>query len=351
MQYSFLVRKRAANNYQLVISYKGKDGKWHQKAKGGYSKARLASSDTEIAKLLETIKHQIAVTPGNENLMFKEFLAMYAKDKKLRIGTTVSYNSIVNPFPCLLEYPMCQISTAMIKKELALCNASLSTKNTRIAQLKSIFKSAYEEYEIIPENPMRKIKYYKDESKGLKKTTLTNDEIERLLFEGYAHEFRYDLIVAIGTFAGLRISETLGLTIADVDFQQNSIHVQRQFFTKDLCQVPLKTNNSNRIVPMPPRLSEMLFDYIQHLPKQCATDRLFPQATKNYFNIWMKSISGKTSHSLRHTYITSLIANGVDVKTAAALAGDTPQTILNSYVHYTDQMREKASKDVARIFG
>lgn len=351
MQYSFLVRKRATNNYQLVISYKGKDGKWHQKAKGGYTKARLASSDTEISKLLETIKHQIAVMPGNENLMFKDFLAMYAKDKKLRIGTILGYNSTVVSVPSLLKYPMCQITTAMIKKELALSDIALSSKNVRITQLKSIFKAAYEEYEVIPENPMSKVKYYKDDSNGLKRETLTSDEIECLLLDGYIARHRYDLVVAIGAFAGLRISETLGLTIADVDFEQCAIHVKHQYHTQKRSKAPLKTKNSNRTVPMPPRLAEMLFNYIHDLSASQDSDRLFPKLNKNTFNEWMKNITNKTSHCLRHTYITNLIANGVDVKTAAALAGDTAQTILGSYVHYTDQMREKASKDVARIFG
>ena len=351
MQYSFLVRKRAANNYQLVISYKGKDGKWHQKAKGGYTKARLASSDVEISKLLETIKHQIAVTPGNENLMFKDFLAMYAKDKKLRIGTTLGYNSTVVSVPSLLKYPMCQITTAMIKKELALSDISLSTKNVRITQLKSVFKAAHEEYEVIPENPMSKVKYYKDDSKGLKRETLTSDEIERLLLDGCVARHRYDLVVAIGAFAGLRISETLGLTVADIDFEQCAIHVKYQYYTRKHSKAPLKTKNSNRTVPMPPRLSEMLSTYIYEISSPQDSDRLFSGINKNSFNEWMKNVTNKTSHCLRHTYITNLIANGVDVKTAAALAGDTAQTILNSYVHYTDKMREKASKDVARIFG
>ncbi len=351
MQYSFLVRKRAPNNYQLVISYKGKDGKWHQKAKGGYEKARLASSDTEIARLLETIKNKIAVTPGNENLKFADFLEMYIKDKKLRHTTAAVYATLVRFFPSLSEYPMHKITAAMIKQELALSDGELSSKNTRIAQIKSIFKSAYEEYEVIPENPMQKLRYYKEGGHEPKKRALTPSEIDLLIAEGAALRTHFDIIVAIGAFAGLRISETLGLVVGDIDFKQKAIHVRRQFYSRLQTQDPLKTRNSKRTVPIPPRLLKILRAHIKSMENYTDHTRILREVMKIPFNQWMKSTIGQTSHALRHTYITNLVAAGLDVKTVAALAGDTPQTILKNYVHYTDQMREKASKDVARIFG
>ncbi|MDQ0204366.1 hypothetical protein [Pectinatus haikarae] len=45
-----------------------------------------------------------------------------------------------------------------------------------------------------------------------------------------------------------------------------------------------------------------------------------------------------------------MIANGVDVQTVAALLGDKVKTVLNTYVHYTDEMRAKAKDDINRIF-
>ncbi len=351
MQYSFLVRKRAPNNYQLVISYKGKDGKWHQKAKGGYEKARLASSDTEIARLLETIKGKIAVTPDNENLKFADFLKMYVQDKKLRHTTEILYSSLLYFFPSLSEYPMQKVTAAMIKQDLALNDGELSSKNTRISQIKSIFKSAYEEYEVIPENPMQKLRYYKEGAHEPKKRVLMPEEIDQLIADGAAKRPPFHIVVAIGAFAGLRISETFGLSVGDIDFDKKAIHVRRQFYNRYIESTPLKTKNSKRTVPIPPRLLNLLHDHIERMENYTDSTRIIRNVMKSSFNRWMKIQIGQTSHALRHTYITNLVAAGLDVKTVAALAGDTPQTILINYVHYTDQMREKAGKDVARIFG
>lgn len=46
-----------------------------------------------------------------------------------------------------------------------------------------------------------------------------------------------------------------------------------------------------------------------------------------------------------------MIAAGTDVKTVAALLGDSVETVLNTYVSYTEDMRIKAKKDIQRLFG
>ena len=55
-------------------------------------------------------------------------------------------------------------------------------------------------------------------------------------------------------------------------------------------------------------------------------------------------------HDFRHTYATTLLSNGFDVKTVAALLGDTVETVLKAYVHYTDEMREHAQERLSKFF-
>ena len=55
-------------------------------------------------------------------------------------------------------------------------------------------------------------------------------------------------------------------------------------------------------------------------------------------------------HCLRHTYATRLLSQGVDVRTVAALIGDSTQTVIRTYIHYTDDMRMAAAKDIEKIF-
>ena len=53
---------------------------------------------------------------------------------------------------------------------------------------------------------------------------------------------------------------------------------------------------------------------------------------------------------MRHTYATTLLANGLDVKTVASLLGDDVNTVINTYIHFTDEMRLRAADKVANIF-
>ena len=56
-------------------------------------------------------------------------------------------------------------------------------------------------------------------------------------------------------------------------------------------------------------------------------------------------------HDFRHTYATRLLSSGMDIKTVASLLGDTISTVERVYIHYTDEMREKAADDINKIFG
>nr|WP_269148071.1 tyrosine-type recombinase/integrase [Megasphaera stantonii] len=55
-------------------------------------------------------------------------------------------------------------------------------------------------------------------------------------------------------------------------------------------------------------------------------------------------------HVLRHTYATTLLARGVDIKTVAALLGDTVETVIKKYVHYSEEMRRNAAQNIQNIF-
>lgn len=64
-----------------------------------------------------------------------------------------------------------------------------------------------------------------------------------------------------------------------------------------------------------------------------------------------KILPNHTMHDFRHTYATRLLSSGMDIKTVASLLGDTISTVERVYIHYTDEMREKAADDINKIFG
>ena len=57
-------------------------------------------------------------------------------------------------------------------------------------------------------------------------------------------------------------------------------------------------------------------------------------------------------HDLRHTFATTALANGMDVKTLSAMIGHiSAETTLNIYTHITDIMQRNADNKIERCFG
>ena len=172
---------------------------------------------------------------------------------------------------------------------------------------------------------------------------------------------------------GLRTCEVAGLEWKDFDFENNEVSIVRNclyismfgIITKDT-----KSENSKRTISIPSSLVELLKEYKtywlvekkNHGNLWAKTDRLFVQNGGNdmsnmTISSWLKEFQIKnnlkrvTSHGLRHTNITMLISNNVDIKTVSARAGHSDiQTTLNIYTHYFKQADKEASNKIDELF-
>ena len=81
-------------------------------------------------------------------------------------------------------------------------------------------------------------------------------------------------------------------------------------------------------------------------PWKKESGQLFAPADRYKMAVMVSKNTDVTFHALRHTYATTLIAHGVDIKTVASLLGDRMETAMNTYVHFTDEMRKSAAQDV-----
>ena len=167
----------------------------------------------------------------------------------------------------------------------------------------------------------------------------------------------YDMVVVLlGT--GLRISEFAALTIKDIDFKYNLIHVNKQLVRlKGKVTISrTKSRRSNRDIPMTSAvrnsLERMVTERKQN-PKNHIIDGVgnFLTVTASgkprthsqyadlmhtfmarYQNQASVPIERCTPHVLRHTYCTRCIAAGMDVKSVQYLMGHAnATTTLNIY--------------------
>lgn len=167
---------------------------------------------------------------------------------------------------------------------------------------------------------------------------------------------RYYIAALIAGTCGLRCGEILGLTWGDIDFKNNTLKVNKQWKVNKKTKThdfgALKSKKSYRIVPIPaPTIKELLEYRKVAIPD--INNRIIPctgGSIKKFLNPILNDIAGISIHELRHTYATLLIGNGIDFKTAAQLLGHDVQQTLKTYSHVTDEMFNRATEKISKIF-
>jgi integrase len=189
---------------------------------------------------------------------------------------------------------------------------------------------------------------------------LTSDEVTSLLGR-MTDTFRP--IAACCALAGLRLSEALGLTWANVDFNARTITVTGQL-GRGGNRVPTKTISSNAPVPLLPALERELrahrsrqagrnLRYVHRNALVFCTTRGRPQSHRNALRAVHHAgdelgLNGDGRelvglHDLRHSFIAIALANGVTLPEVAMLARHAnPRVTLAIYAGVTNDAREVA---------
>ena len=207
-------------------------------------------------------------------------------------------------------------------------------------------KNNYREY--VPENPFEGITV---ESKNVDKPRdgFTDEELKKIFntISYLTETVRYKrnliklpkfYIPILGLFTGMRLDEICQLNLKDVykDGKYDVIRVKISDVTK------LKNIQSERIIPIHPTLKKLGFiDYCDYL-KRKKKDRVFWELNQDrdgygrnigrFFMKYLKKIGvweyqNKVFHSLRHTFITNLLQNGVREEIVNGLDGHKQKTM------------------------
>lgn len=144
---------------------------------------------------------------------------------------------------------------------------------------------------------------------------------------------KHKLILALCYGAGLRVSEVINLKVHDVDLSELTIHIKQAKGKKDRITVfPEKLKNDIRNLIAGKDRNDLLFESIRGGKITART------AQKIFANALKKAGIKKeaTFHSLRHSFATHLLENGVDVRYVQELLGHKNIRTTQRYTQVTN---------------
>ena len=162
--------------------------------------------------------------------------------------------------------------------------------------------------------------------------------------------------------SGLRKGELVALRWNDVDIQQRTISVSKQYVRNPNGSLELtwpKTENSVRLVSIPQTAVELLIqEHAKHpdspylFPSPLTGEMYHPDSVVNLHKKILKDagLEHLRFHDLRHTFATTALQNGVDVKTVSSMLGhfDAGFT-LRTYTHATRQKQDEAAQTMGNF--
>ena len=248
---------------------------------------------------------------------------------------------------------------------------SFSTAKKAYNNLNSCLELAVTKGEIT-KNPVNGVKLPSAKNKVTKEVNAyTSEEIEAIVAEAKrtysngAPVYRYGYVIILLLNTGMREGEPLFLKWDDVDFEKRRIYVHGNVVdvkNRDenaevsytiIEQETAKTAKSTRYIPLNDNAIEALENLrciIKDDHRVIATKNHTIVSTHKIYttmrNIVRRcNISGKANlvHSLRHTFATTLIRNGVDIKAVSEILGhEDAATTLKIYHHVIEEQKHAA---------
>jgi integrase len=342
-----------------------------------------AHSAHELENVKQAVReHYIFGRPIPKEQLFYEYAETWYRTRKepfISESSKASYKSafMKHILPEFGLQNMRAISAQQIQEFVnTFADTSKSQVTIIVGTMKNIFATAYAEG-LVERDPTVALIRPKTQRKNDRRA-LTVDETHRILEVIRTHP--EGLLLAVLYYLGVRRGEALGLKWGDFDLTEDQVHIVRDIdYTGSIAQVgDLKTQASDRYIPVPAELKQMLFlnkgktnEYVFHTDKGAP----LPQAT--FKRIWSRLMLAAgcvewrekkpdtdreydilkcikptlTPHFFRHNFVTLLYEAGVDPLIAMKIVGHSNyQTTADVYTHIKEDMLKKSTVKLADVF-
>lgn len=247
-------------------------------------------------------------------------------------GTRKRNRIVWNNLERMLGDPMIQTITKRDMEEYRagrLIAVTGDTVNLELRAIRSLFNRACE-WGYLRSSPMRSIKLVRVDLREPR--FLTPEEGHRLI-EAASGAMRN--FITVGLHTGLRRSELHSLKWEDIDLKRKELRVRKS------------KGRKFRVVPLNSVVSRALSEHPRHLRGPyvfCWEDGRQWSDVRVAFQAAVKRarLKGRISyHTMRHSFISNLVAAGVDLRSVQELAGHSSITVTMKYAHLRpERLRE-----------
>lgn len=279
---------------------------------------------------------------SEENSLILKSYSSYLKGKCYSESTVKTYSLfIADFFNYIKETPLTTITNRDVEKFIEDVfipkKYSISTHRQFVSAIK-LLKAFY------PECKIEELQLKRPKKSRILPTVLSKEEVIDLL--RYTKNLKHRAILAMIYSAGLRISELLSLQLTHIDVDRRQILVKNSKGRKDrniiLAESIIPLMNNYLISYQP----EMYFVEGKPFQKYSAESiRAFLHRSSKIAKI-TKNV---TPHTLRHSYATHLLENGIDLRYIQELLGHAKPETTMIYTHVTkkDLLKIESPLDLA----
>lgn len=379
------IRERKDGTFEGMLSVKNSEGK--SKRKSFYGK-----TPQEVFDKMDKFKLTQTNNPTNQEVYYESYLNQWlytVKKPSLKITSFDRLDKTLNKhvIPKIGHYRLNELTPIIIQENLinAMEKEALSLSSIKKAYYATRSSCEYALGQYLVINPCNKVvlpskhNFTNNEIEVLsdRKTFDENDkivlsEIDRFKNaatakykskDQYIYRYGYSYILMLNT--GMRTGEALALKWNDIDFKKPQIRVSKAMVetvnrendglpkTKYIEQSSVKTNSSNRTIPLNPtsinallELKKINFSGDSGYIIEGETGK--PVTNRNYLRSYKailkrSGIKDSGLHTLRHTFATQMFSRGVDVKVVSELLGHADVNVTyNTYVHLINQQKVDA---------
>ncbi|MED4005007.1 site-specific integrase [Priestia aryabhattai] len=365
-------KDKSTGMYYFIVDI-GKDqltGKRRQRKKRGFKTKKEA--EKALAVVLNEVNLGTFIEPALINL--DDFTKEWFIERQMRLSKSTIKNHMslykTHIKPNLGHYKLQELSPIIIQKftNNLVADSSLSPNSIRklLFIMNLLMKKAYG-LKLIQENPLMHVSVPRE----VKSEMIIWDLNQVNYYIAQAKQNRYYTVVLMALLTGMRKGEILGLRWKDVDFEKQIIYVRQIYdgYAKEL-KIGAKTSSGVRSIHVPDILIQQLkkerkkvianklkqgTDYTDYDLVNCTKygNPLDSSTVSKRFKNHSEKLGLPTIrfHDLRHTHVTMLLQQGINVKVISERVGHSSiQITLNQYSHVLPSMQQEVADKLDNLF-